>query len=80
MGLSAFTVLLLLRGQTLGAMTWFWTQPVKVPGRVVRGDYLDPDGGATAFEELFSLGYQDRLVNAPCGAALSISRVALSCR
>lgn len=55
------------------------TQPTQAPERVVRGDYLDPDGGAAAFEELFSLGDQDSLVAAPCGAALSVGCVALSC-
>lgn len=79
-GLSAsFTALLLLRGQTLGAVTWFLTQPVQAPGRVVKGEYLDPDGGTATFEELFSLGCQDRLVDAPCGAALGVRRVALGC-
>lgn len=47
--------------------------------RVVRGDYLDPDGGAAAFEELFSLGHQDGLVTGPRGATLRVSGMALSC-
>lgn len=46
--------------------------------RVVRGDYLDPDGGTAAFEQFFSLGRQDRLVAGPRGAALSVSGMALS--
>lgn len=77
--LPAFTALLLLRGQTLGAATWFLTQPVQVPGRVVKGEYLDPDGGAATFEELFSFGCQDCLVDAPCGAALGVCCMALGC-
>lgn len=45
---------------------------------MVRGDYLDPDGGAAALEELFSLGRQDGLVIGPHGATLHVSGMALS--
>lgn len=45
---------------------------------MVRGDYLDPDGGAAALEELLSLGHQDGLVTGPRGAALRLSGMALS--
>lgn len=68
------------------------TLPAKDPGlwgrcvnpaisraRAVRGGYLDPDGGASALEEVLGLGHQDGLVAGPHGAALALGGEALGC-